>query len=445
MRIKVFLMFVQFFKKLLPKSISSRFMLILIAPIILSQLIFGYIFFGRHTETIINCVSTIIAGDIRVLTDLIDSHDVNSVKYKEISNIMEINVDIIKNSNLSQEYKKRNNRIYKSINRALLLKGVHEFYVKSFGRKIWVYVNSQKNNAVYKFSFLKKKIYSRTIPIVILWGVSSAIVLLIIAFIFLKNQIRSIKRLAIAMEDFGRGSENNKYREEGATEVRTAWRSFFNMKTNFKKMMDDRMNTLAGISHDLKTPLTRMRLQLALMPKTEQTKGLFEDIAMMTKITDSFILHASEVNDESFSYQNLSIFLGKITKKYNFPIEIYGDKAIEVFIKPVSFKRVIENIISNAQKYATKLYINFLETKDSIFINLEDNGGGIDPFILDDIFSPFFSGNKARTKDSSSPNVGLGLNIARDIISDHGGEISADNSEQYYGAKISIRIPRVRT
>ncbi len=438
-------MSIQFFKKLLPKSISSRFVLILIAPIIFSQLIFEYIFFGRHTETIINCVSTIIAGDIKVLTDLMDSNNLTFAKCREISNIMEIDVDTIKNSNFSQPHKKRNNRIYKSINRALLSKGIHEFYVKPFDRKIWIYVNSQKNNTVYKFSFLKKKIYSRTIPIVILWGVSSAIILLIIAFIFLKNQIRPIKRLAIAMEDFGNGNDNNKYKEEGATEVRVAWMSFFNMKTNFKKVMDDRMNTLAGISHDLKTPLTRMRLQLALMPRNDETKDLLEDIVMMTKITDSFILHASKINNESFNYQNLSIFLERIIKKYNFPIEIYGDKAIEIFLKHVSFKRVIENIISNATKYATKLYINFFETKDSIFINFEDNGSGIDPFILNDIFSPFFSGNRARTKDLSSPNVGLGLNIARNIVLDHGGEINAENSEQYHGAKISIRIPRMRT
>lgn len=433
-------MILQFFKKLLPKSISSRFILILVAPVVLSQLVFGYIFFGRHTETVINCVSAIIAADIKVLTDIIDSNE-NHDKYKEMAGIMDINVEIIRNSDLNYKYKIKNDRLYRSINKALISKGVPEFFVKSWGRKIFIYVDSKKHNSVYKFSFLKKKIYSRTIPIVIMWGISSSIILLLIAFIFLKNQIRPIQRICMAMEDFGRGYDNNKYKDEGATEVRRAWRSFFNMKNNFKKLMSDRVNTLAGISHDLRTPLTRMRLQISLMPKNEETKGLLEDINMMTKITDSFMLHASKINNESFSYQNLFIFLEKVLRKCNFPVEISGDKAVELFIKPVSFRRTIQNIVSNAEKYASKLYVNFYKTEKHVVIDMEDDGCGINPMLLQNIFSPFFSENSARTKDFSSPNVGLGLSIARDVISDHGGEISAENSEKYHGAKFSIKIP----
>lgn len=405
-------------------------------------MIFGYIFFGRHTETIMNCVSSMVAGDIKILADYLDTHGFNG-RYKAIAHTMEIEVKIIPDANLLPHHKLKHNRIYRSLNKALLSKGVEHFFIKSLNRKLFVYIPSKKYKCVYKFTFLKKKIYSRTIPIVTLWGISSAIILLIIAFMFLQNQIRPIKRLAIAMNDFGNGIEHMQYKAEGATEVRAAWNAFLNMKTNFKKLIQERINTLAGISHDLKTPLTRMRLQIALMPETEETKGLLEDINIMTKITESFMLYASETSNETFSYQNLALFLEKIVQKHNFPIEISGDRSIEVFIKPISFERVMENIISNAEKYASRLYISFYALNNKIVVDMEDDGEGIAPMLLKNIFTPFVTGNKARTKQSQAPNVGLGLSIARDIMLDHGGEISAGNSEKYTGAKFRLLLKTI--
>jgi two-component system osmolarity sensor histidine kinase EnvZ len=165
---------------------------------------------------------------------------------------------------------------------------------------------------------------------------------------------------------------------------------------------------------------------------------------MMTKITDDFLFHARQQNLESFSYQNLYIFLNKIAKNYTFPIEIDGDKAIEICMKQTSFRRVVDNIVSNSEKYANNLYVSFYRDKESdIIIDFEDDGSGIDPMIISDIFHPFFTENKARTKTSDKQtNIGLGLSIVSDIVHDHGGTITAFcNSKKYGGARFTVVIP----
>lgn len=428
-------------RKLLPKSISTRFFLILIAPVVLSQIVFVYVFFGRHTETVVKCISNTLAGDIKTLSTLLDK---NNEQCKEIANNMDMDIAILPNSTLRKTEIARHGRIKKHMRKALEAKGVKNFFIKSARKKVFVYVGSSSGNSVYKISFLRKKIYSRTTPIVILWGASSAIILLIVAFLFLKNQIRPIKRLAMAMYSFGKGKDDNKYKPEGATEIRMAGLAFCEMKTNFRKLLSNRMNTLAGISHDLKTPITRMKLQLAMMPKTSETNGLLEDVSMMTKITDDFLFHARQESQESFSYQNLYIFLSKAIKNHEFPIKIEGDKAIEICIKQTSFKRIIDNIVSNSEKYAKNLYISFYKDKgNDVVIDFEDDGAGINPLIIGDIFHPFFTENEARTKTSYGHyNMGLGLSIVKDIVNDHGGTITAFcNSKKHGGARFTMVIP----
>ncbi len=431
-----------FFKKLLPKNISSRFFIILTTPVILSQMIFGYVFFGRHTETILSCVSNMIAGEMKVLLDVLETDDSRS-QYQKVSQELDMQVDILENASLKQDRKAKYGRVYKQLNKALISKEISNFLIRASNKKVYVYAASDNHeDVVYKISFLRKKLYSRTTPIVIMWGAASAVVLLIIAFIFFKNQLRPIKRLAEAMYRFGHGEDDNQYKPEGAMEVRVAGVAFCELKTNFRQLLNDRMNRLAGVSHDLKTILTRLKLQLALMPKNKETKGLLDDVNMMEKITESFILHAAQSNKESFSYQNLFKFLSRLISTHDFGIHLSGDKAIEVCIKVVSFTRALENIISNAKKYANNLYISFYRKEDDIVIDLEDDGCGVDPTIANDIFDPFFSSSEARTKPSDGdPNVGLGLSITKDIILDHGGVINVVSSQKYGGARFTITIP----
>lgn len=431
-----------FFKKVLPKSISSRFFLILITPVVLSQLIFGVLFFGKYTASVIGTITGQIAGDVVSISKMLDLK-IDKQIIDDIKKIMNLNVEVIENSKLEKFGIEKNNKIYRSLGRALNRKSFKNYYIKPFENKIHVYLNSSDKKDVYKISFLRKSIYTKIIPIVLGWGLASSIVLLIIAFIFLKNQIRPIKNLANAAEKFGHGVETNDFIPEGALEVRMAGMAFCEMKKNFRNLMNDRMKTLAGISHDLRTPLTKMKLQLSIMPRTKETEWLMQDVNMMIKITESFTLHASAQNKEIFAYRNLNSFLNDVSKDYfsdKFKIHIHGDNSIEILIKYISLKRAIGNIISNASKYASNLYINFEKNADYIAIYFEDDGKGIPEEYLDIIFSPFVSQNSARTQNNDV-NVGLGLSIARDVITDHGGEISAGNSKKYGGACFTLTFP----
>ncbi|MDR3031275.1 MAG: HAMP domain-containing histidine kinase [Holosporales bacterium] len=429
-------------KKILPKSISSRFFTILIAPVVLSQLIFGIVFFGKYTDRVIGNISDQVAGDIKVIQKALDNSYEGSI-VESIKESFDISIFVLKNSKLRKTGLAKRTKIYRIFRNSLIKKELSDFYIKPINKDIAVFLQSNNKNDIYKLYFKKQKLYTRIVPIVLGWGIASSIVLLIIAFIFLKNQIRPMKRLAKAAEQFGKGIDTNNFVPEGAKEIKMAGVAFCEMKSNFRKLLNNKLKTLAGVSHDLKTPLTKMELQLSLMPKTPEVLGLKQDVNMMIEITRSFTLHASEQLKEAFSSRNLFSLFFEISKDYNssnFCIHIEGDKRMEILMKYVSLKRAFSNIVSNSKKYATTLYIKFTKLENTLEIILEDDGSGIRDEILDAIFSPFFSENMARTQNKTA-NVGLGLSVARDAIIDHGGEITAHNSKVYKGACFIVTLP----
>jgi two-component system osmolarity sensor histidine kinase EnvZ len=316
--------------------------------------------------------------------------------------------------------------------------------VTTTGSKITLYLPSKDARHVYKIQFLKKKLRSKTTPTVIIFGASSAIILLLLAFIFLKNQIRPIVRLARAASAFGKGIDDNGYTPEGAKEVRLAGLAFCDMKTSIKRLLDERTQTLAGISHDIRTPLTRMRLQLSLMPASEETLYLLEDVDLITKITESFMLYASKERKEPYSNHNLHNFLQKIiknNKSRDFYIDlIEGDKSKEIRIMKVLFTRAIENILSNASKFGTRASIAYASTEGNVVISIDDDGPGIAPNIKEKIFDPFVSSTSARTLEKSA-HTGLGLSIVKGVVEAHGGTVEASRSESLGGARFTIKIP----
>ncbi len=275
-------------------------------------------------------------------------------------------------------------------------------------------------------------------------GIVSSIVFLLIAFIFLKNQIRPIRKLAKSVTEFGKGFDTD-YKPEGALEIREAGSAFCQMKIQVNELMNNRIRVLAGISHDLRTPLTKMKLQLSLMPQTKEIEWLTSDVNMMISMAESFTLHAFEQNKEIPVHKNIYSFVSEIAKNYhtgNFTIDISGEKHIELLVKPISLKRAFTNIISNARKHADRLYIKISNMNTDVTITFEDNGCGIDEENAENLFLPFKTENEARTH-SLDGGVGLGLSIARDAINAHGGSITAMNALNYSGACFIVRLPNI--
>ena len=227
--------------------------------------------------------------------------------------------------------------------------------------------------------------------------------------------------------------DSSEYIPEGALEIRAAGTAFCQMKSRVKDLMNTRMKILAGISHDLRTPLTKMKLQLSLMPKTKETEWLMSDVNMMIRMTESFTLHASEQIKEIAVRKNIFAFVEEV-------VGDYASNDCQIDIKQMSLKRAFGNVISNAQKYADHLYISISRTDDQVQIMFEDNGYGIDEAKAENLFLPFEKQNEARTHNVDD-GVGLGLSIARDAISAHGGNISVRNSETYSGACFVILLP----
>ena len=430
-----------YLKQVLPKSLFGRFFLILIAPVILSQSIIGIIFFEKYTQTILGIISTRMAGEASAITRLLDMN-CDKEYIDELKKSMNIEVEILNDAKLRKQGIAKNHQAYRALKKAIQKKGYTSYYIDTENQNMDIYIPSSNNSEIYKISFLRKILYIKIIVIVLGSGIISSIVFLLISFIFLKNQIRPIRRLAKAVTEFGKGFDTD-YIPEGALEIREAGNAFCQMKIRVNELMNNRMRILAGISHDLRTPLTKMKLQLSLMPKTKETEWLKRDVNMMISMTESFTLHAFEQNREIPVHKNIYSFISEIANDYqldDFAVNISGNTDITMPIKCVSLKRAFMNIISNAKKHSTHLYINIAKMNNEIIIAFEDNGYGIDEENAENLFLPFKTGNEARTH-SLDEGVGLGLSIARDAIIAHSGSIRATNSVNYPGACFVVTLP----
>ena len=430
-----------YLKQMLPKSLFGRFILILIAPVILSQSIIGIMFFEKYTQTILGIISTRMAGEASAVTRLLDMN-CEKGHIDELKKSLNIEVEILTDAKLRKQGIAKNHQAYRALKKAIQKKGYTSYYIDTENQNMDIYIPSCNNSDIYKISFLRKILYIKIIAIVLGSGIVSSIVFLLISFIFLKNQIRPIRRLARAVTEFGKGFDTD-YIPEGASEIREAGTAFCKMKIRVNELMNNRMRVLAGISHDLRTPLTKMKLQLSLMPKTKETEWLKNDVNMMISMTESFTLHAFEQNKEIQVHKNIYAFISEIAKDYqldNFAIDIAGDTHITMPVKATSLKRAFMNIISNAKKHSTHLYINIEKMNNSVVIFFEDNGYGIDEEDAENLFLPFQTENEARTHNLDE-GVGLGLSIARDAIIAHGGNISATNSSRYSGACFVVKLP----
>ncbi|MDR1609332.1 MAG: hypothetical protein LBR78_00550 [Holosporales bacterium] len=426
---------------MLPKSIFFRFLLILITPVVTSQLVVSIIFSERYTQIVLGIISRQMVGEAIAVTKLLDMQCDN--RYIDaIKESMKIKIEIISNKQLEKTGISKSHKAYRVLRSALVKRGYEKYYIDTCDESMEIYVPSNSNNDIYKISFARKNLYMKIIPVVLGSGVTSALLLIVIALIFLKNQTRPIKKLAKAATEFGRGIDTEDYKPEGAYEIRVAGKAFCEMKNQVKDLMDRRLKVLAGISHDLRTPLTKMKLQLSLMPKTKETKWLASDVNMMIKMTESFTIHVAEQNNEAFTVRSLLAFLTEVSRGHgsdNFKVHIHGAADLKIPIKYISLKRAFGNIVANAKRYASNIHITFTQDADVVTIRFVDDGPGVDKNIVDDIFSPFVRQDSARTH-YEGVGVGLGLSIAKDAITAHGGTISIDTTQPHGGAFV-VTIP----
>jgi two-component system osmolarity sensor histidine kinase EnvZ len=287
----------------------------------------------------------------------------------------------------------------------------------------------------------KDRLYSELAFVFLLWMFFASLVLLILAYFFMKGQIKPLKRLAIIAETFGRGLDAPELKESGAFEIRQTTNAFNQMRTRIKKFLKQRTDMLAGVSHDLRTPLTRMKLQLSLMKNDNAKKELEHDINEMTAMLDSYMSFVRGETPEPVSQIELKEFIKEICKNVkvvNQKLITNIDSNIELSGRPLQLKRSITNIIENSLRYSKNIQVNVSDDEENCFIEISDDGPGIPENNYEDIFKPFFTLDPSRNKLKGES--GLGMTIARDIVRSHGGDIKL--SKSYLGGlKTIINLP----
>lgn len=431
-------------EKIRPKSLFSRALVILGMPILLVQMVLGYIFVDRHTETILRQLSQNISGEIALTLNLLENTDnIDNVQLRAKENL-NISIQILEKKRLDTHGLYEDGWLYNHIDSALKTKISVPYFVFMTDDTINIQLESKRG--VVEYEMTRKKLFSRTTPLVLIWTGFSSLILLLIAAVFMRNQIRPIKRLAKAADRFGKGDDVANFKPEGATEVRLAGSAFIKMQERLNLFLTERTQMLAGVSHDLRTPLTRMKLQLSMMEDTKEKKDLEEDLAQMQSMLEGFLNYARSSQQEERKLCNLIELLEGVINAYQsetFQIDVtYVDKkdpnTLMVPLKSNLVKRLLTNLIVNSKVSGTCVHITVTQKDRFLQFFVDDNGAGIPLSERENVFKPFYRLDTAR--HTQSGNVGLGLSIVRDAIRSHGGQVFLEDSP-LGGIRVVLNLP----
>jgi len=434
-----------------PKTLYGRSLAIIVVPVLLMQLIVGYIFLERPWDNLVDKLAFSISGEIYGINEQINHAGDDKVALQNIINAAKDDLAITISFNKYKTVDKSKNRpisfVWKRIEEKLREKLDKKlkapFNIITFPDAGSFEVNILlENNKVITYSCSRKRITSPATHIFILWLIGTSVFLMAVAILFMKNQLRPIRRLAVAAEKLGKGQDIHNFKVEGASEVRQASRAFLEMRGRIKKQIEQRTAMLAGVSHDLKTPITRMKLQLAMMKDLPDVEHFLQDIQEMENMLEGYLAFARGDGDEETESVSIRNILDRIiskSKREGHELEHNFNKDFMLNIRPLAMERAIGNIIGNSCKYAGKTWIEFSKKdKDILEIIIEDNGPGIPKERREDVFKPFYRLEKSR--NTKTGGIGLGLSIAQDIINGHGGEIVLDDSKRG-GLKVVLHLP----
>ena len=429
-------------KKILPKRLFYRSLIIVATPIILLLIIITVVFFDslwiksnkEMTRAMVSEVKTLL--DIRFKTDFENKQMILDLYHKNFDFLVEV-----KESEFLPA--KKTERWYSPMDRSL-----RRELKSSFGTAFWFSTTKYKEtvdlrikykNGILQIYFPKSKIAPSSVRIFALWITLPGLLLIMIAIVFLKNQTRPIVNLAKAAERFGKGEFLEEFRPSGAKEIRQAAYEFDRMRKRISIHLNQRSEMLSGISHDLRTPLTRLKLQLAFLKQQDLAKKMSDDIEEMERMLNEYLEFSRHQKNEETKKIDLNYLIRNITKKYdNKKINLKLGKNNEINIRPNSIKRCLTNLIDNGLCYGKKIEILTKETSNNIIVMIDDDGPGIPENEYKNIMKPFYRIDKSRGQNKSG--VGLGLSIANDIIRSHGGNISFEKSS-LNGLKVKVSLP----
>ena len=382
---------------------------------------------------------------VNEINTFIEVYNNDNYDKEEITNLFsvyqDLNIEFIQDEKFNYVYDERwFSPLDRTLRRELKSRFANEeYWFNTTSYKELIDLRIKYQNGYFKFLISRDRLSSSSARIFGLWITVPALIMVIISLIFLKNQTRPITALAKAAERFGKGEEIEEFKPSGAAEIRQAGFEFDKMRKRILRHLNQRSEMLSGISHDLRTPLTRMKLQTAFIKDKDLANKLTEDINEMEKMLNEYLQFTSSSYLEKDELFNLSDLIESIVKKYN------NDNISKILLPRVYFngrknliRRCINNLIDNALKYGKKVNIELSKKTTNIFIKIEDDGPGIPENEYSNVFKPFYKIDKGRAETKSS--VGLGLSIASDIIRSHGGNVKLEKSN-LNGLEVRIFLP----
>ncbi len=431
-----------FVKNLLPRRLFYRGLLIVAVPIILLQIVITIVFFDSLWIKTNKGMTRALVGEMKTFITAYDNGKYNNNDLSGLFSIyLDLNVEFKSDGLFNKPIKERwFSPIDRTLRRELKSNiGDENYWFDTTSHKELIHINIKNNNGYFEFFIPKDRVTSTSARIFALWITLPALLMIIIAIMFLKNQTRPIINLAKAAERFGRGENIDEYRPSGALEIRKAGLEFDRMRKRIMRHLTQRSEMLSGISHDLRTPLTRLKLQLSFIKNEELSKQMSLDIDEMEKMLNEYLQFTSSSYLEKDETFDISELIENIINKYN-NSNISKDLIPRVYMigRKNLIQRSLNNIIDNSIKYANKINLTLSKKNNNIMITVEDDGPGIPKNEYQNVFKPFYKLNKSRGDAKSS--VGLGLSITSDIIKSHGGNIVLEKSH-LNGLRVKVFLP----
>jgi two-component system osmolarity sensor histidine kinase EnvZ len=431
-------------KRYLPKSLLGRALTILAAPIILVQVIAIWVFFDNNVDAVTRNAARSLAGEIGLALTLIETSTDAKQRAAAIElaeRYLSINLTWRPGAKLGAiHHIGDDTRAGGELKIAMQPLGLpYQIDTETLPRQIRVVVGG--NTGVLEAVATRRKLGSTTTEIFVIWSIGSAIVTLGIAIVFMRNLVKPIRRLAEAADAFGKGRDVPDFKPYGAREVRQAAAAFLVMRERLQRQLQQRTEMLAGVSHDLRTPLARMKLEIAMLGDKPEAKGLASDVAEMEQMVEGYLAFARGEGSEQAVPVNLPELLQDVVEAAqrnggNVTLKTKGP--MRVTIRPNGFRRCMTNLIANAARFGTGVQLQAQRKPHFIEITVDDDGPGVPEDKREDVFRPFYRLDNERNESTGS--AGLGLTIARDVVRAHGGDIQLSESP-LGGLRVLVRLP----
>jgi len=431
-------------KRFLPRTLLGRSILIIVAPLIVLQLVSAWVFYDRHWETIGRRLASAVAGEIDLVIETLRLFPGPDNERWILGATTDLGLRIVhrRGDILPNETSARG----RSTLERLLANALNEtvrrpFHLDARSLERDVRIKIQLQDGVLDVLVPRERLFSSTTYIFVMWMVGTSLVLFAVATVFMRNQVRPIRRLAIAVDAFGKGREAPPIKPEGATEVRRVALAFNVMRERILRMITQRTDMLSGVSHDLRTPLTRMKLQLAMLPASRELAELQSDVVEMEKMLAAYLAFARGEAAEAVVETDLATLVEDVAqgaRRAGATIAASSSGRLVVPVRPNAFKRCLDNLVANAAFHGSRVAINAARRGDTIEILVDDDGPGIPEDKREEVFRPFFRLEGSRNPETGG--TGLGLAIARDLIRGHGGDITLDQAP-LGGLRARLRLP----